>query len=266
MTETQERTLEAWQGQVKPRVKIAGDGPPVVFLHGAIGLIWDQFLDSLAEEFTVYAPEHPGTTPGDPHAIKSIDDLWDLVLYYYELFDKLELDSPAIVGHSFGGMVAAELAATEPRRVSKLALICPIGLWREDAPVAHYMMMNNEELAEVAFLDPRGLIAEQIMGMPEDPEEMKEVMIQVAWALASTGKFVWPIPDKGLKKRLHRITAPTLIVWGREDKLAPAVYAEEFASRISNSRVEVLDDGAHMVQLEQLDRASQLVKDFLRGS
>ena len=85
MTTVQERTLSVWGGQIRPRVKIAGEGPPVVFFHGAYGLVWDSFLDSLTQSHTVYAPEHPGTTPGDPDAVKPIDDVWDLVLYYYEL-------------------------------------------------------------------------------------------------------------------------------------------------------------------------------------
>ena len=132
MVAVQERTLSVWDAQIQSRVKIGGKGPPLVFFHGAYGLEWDPFLDNLAQTHTVYAPEHPGTTPGDPDAIKSLDDLWDLVLYYYELFDQLELEAPAVVGHSFGGMVAAEVAATNPRSVSRLVLLSPVGLWLDD--------------------------------------------------------------------------------------------------------------------------------------
>ena len=143
MVTIQDRTLSVWGEQIQTRVKIAGQGPPLVFLHGATGLRWDEFLDSLTQTHTVYAPEHPGTTPGDPDAIKPLDDFWDLVLYYYDLFDGLGLESPAVVGHSFGGMVAAELAATDPRRVGKLVLISSLGLWRDDAPVKNWMSMGR---------------------------------------------------------------------------------------------------------------------------
>jgi pimeloyl-ACP methyl ester carboxylesterase len=85
------------------------------------------------------------------------------------------------------------------------------------------------------------------------------------WSLACTGKFVWPIPDKGLKKRLHRITAPTLVVWGRQDGLVPPVYAQEFAERIPGARVELVDRAAHMPQLEQTERVAGLVHSFLAG-
>ena len=95
MTAVEERTVSVWRDQIRPRVKIAGQGPPLVFFHGAYGLAWDPFLDTLAKSNTVYAPEHPGTTPGDPDAIRLLDDLWDLVLYYYEIFDQLGLEAPA---------------------------------------------------------------------------------------------------------------------------------------------------------------------------
>ena len=90
-------------------------------------LRWDAFLDDLSGQFTVYAPAHPGTA-SDPDAVRNIRGLWELVLYYYELFDNLGLRSPAVVGYSFGGMVAAEVAATNPERVSKLFLMASIGL------------------------------------------------------------------------------------------------------------------------------------------
>ncbi len=265
MVATQERTLSAWQDQVRSRVHIAGSGPPLVFFHGAFGLRWDPFLDALAERFTVYAPEHPGTTPGEPDAVRPLENLWDLVLYYYELFDRLGLRAPAVVGHSFGGMVAAEVAATAPERVSRLVLIDPIGLWRDDTPVKNWMVMLPTDLAKLAFADPDGPLARQMLTPPTDPEAAVDAQIQMTWALACTGKFVWPIPDKGLKKRLHRISAPTLLIWGRQDGLVPPVYAQEFAARIRNARVELIDRAAHLPHLEQMDTVVRLIRDFLAG-
>jgi pimeloyl-ACP methyl ester carboxylesterase len=234
-----------------------------VFFHGAFGLQWDPFLDRLAASHTVYAPEHPGTTPGDPDGVKPLDNLWDLVLYYYELFDRLELAAPAVVGHSFGGMMAAEVAATNPERVGRLVLLSPVGLWRDDSPVKNWMSMLPADLAPLVFAEPEGPLAKQMFAVPADPEAAVDAQIQMIWSLACTGKFVWPIPDKGLAKRLHRITAPTLIVWGRQDGLVPPVYAQEFADRIPNARVEIVDQAAHLPHLEQLDTVSRLAAEFL---
>ncbi len=156
MVAVQEQTVSVWENRISPKVQVAGSGPPVVFLHGAYGLTWDPFLDGLAEHFTVYAPEHPGTTLGDPDGIKPLDNLWDLVLYYDELFDQLGLDNPTVIGHSFGGMVAAEIAACYPQRVGKLVLLSPIGLWRDDVPVKNWMIMPLEEVVKAAFYDASG--------------------------------------------------------------------------------------------------------------
>ncbi len=265
MVATQDRTTRVWRDQIETRVKIAGSGPPVVFFHGAYGLQWDPFLDGLAASHTVYAPEHPGTTPGAPDSLKPLDNLWDLVLYYYELFDALGLDRPALVGHSFGGMVAAEVAATNPERVSKLALIDPIGLWRDDAPVTNWMAVALADLPNYLFANADGPLAQMMRAAAEqDGDAAIDMQIQIMWSLACTAKFVWPIPDKGLKKRLHRIKAPTLIVWGKQDRIAPPVYADEFAGRIANSRVELVDNAGHLPHLEQMATVSRMIDDFLK--
>jgi pimeloyl-ACP methyl ester carboxylesterase len=92
-----------------------------------------------------------------------------------------------------------------------------------------------------------------------------EMQIKLIWCMACTGKFVWPIPDKGLKKRIHRIKAPSLVVWGKQDRLVPAVYAEEFARRIPGSRVEMLEETGHVLTLEQPARVAGLIESFLAG-
>jgi pimeloyl-ACP methyl ester carboxylesterase len=263
MAATSERVLSAFNDTVETHVMVAGSGPPVVFLHGAGGLTWDGFLDDLADHFTVFAPAHPGTA-GDPDAVRNIRGLWELVLYYYEVFDQLGLQSPAVVGHSFGGMVAAELAATNPERVGKLVLISSIGLWRDDHRVKDWMGMPQEELTELVFYDPNGPLAQEMTAVPDDPDERTELTVRRTWALACTGEFVWPIPDKGLSRRIHRVTAPSLIVWGRQDGLVPPIYAEEFASRLPNAQVELVDKAAHVPQLEQRELVSSRVIDFLR--
>ena len=235
-----DRSLRVWDGRLQVHVKVAGSGPPAVYFHAAGGPQWDGFLQSLAERYTVYAPEHPGTSVGDPNAIDQVDDLWDLVLIYDEVLDQLGIDSAVMLGQSYGGMVACEVAANFPRRAGKLVLLEPAGLWREDAPVANYMWASPPELAAVGAA-------------------------RLVWAVACTSKFVWPIPERGLAKRLHRITADTLIIWGRQDKLIPVSYADEFASRIARSRVEIIDHAGHIPQLEQQQKTTDLVLAFLSG-
>jgi pimeloyl-ACP methyl ester carboxylesterase len=260
------RTVSVWQDQVRIRCLSKGSGPALVFFHGPWGLTWDPFLDALAASFTVYAPEHPGTTPEAPDDIYRLDGLWDLVLCYDELLEALGLDSAAFVGHSFGGMVACELAAAYPRRIRRLALIDPLGFWRDAEPVVNWMMLNPGELPGYIFRDPNGEAARRMLGGGEAPDAVAAARVRLMWAMGATGKFIWPIPDKGLKKRIHRVRAPTLVVWGKDDRLVPSVYADEFVRRIPGARVETVDDAGHAPQLERPDTVARTVREFVMAA
>jgi len=259
------RTLAVWTGKVRLRVLSKGAGPALLFFHGPWGLHWSPFLDALAQQFTVHAPEHPGTTPGSPDDVGHLDNLWDLVLCYDELLDALGIESAPFVGHSFGAMVACELAAAYPRRASKLVLIDPIGLWRDDAPVTNWMMLNTQEMAGHIFRDPAGAAARVLFVQPDDETARIDAQVGLTWSMGATGKFIWPIPDKGLKKRIHRVKAPTLLIWGAEDRIVPPVYAEEFARQISRATVETVKEAGHAPHLEQPAAVAASVRGFLRS-
>jgi pimeloyl-ACP methyl ester carboxylesterase len=246
------------------KVTVGGDGPPVVYFHTAGGPRWDGFLDALAEEHTVYAPDHPGLGATKREAIHGIGDLWDLVLVYDELLDALGLEDAPLIGSSFGGMVACELAAHRRAKVPKLVLMDAIGLWRDDHPIADYMMMSPVDLMPTLFENMEAPQVQEFLVMPEDPDALATAIADSVWALGTTGKFVWPIPDRGLRKRIHRVSAETLIVWGEHDRLASPVYAQEFASLIPGARVEIIAGAGHVPQWEQLDAVAPMVVDFLR--
>jgi pimeloyl-ACP methyl ester carboxylesterase len=261
---TQERTVTVWQGRVRMRVVSKGRGPVLIFFHGPWGLTWDPFLDRLAESFTVYAPEHPGTTPDAHDDVYHLDGLWDLVLCYDELLETLGIRNAAFVGHSFGGMVACEVAAGYPDRVRRLAMIAPLGFWRDPDRIVNWMMLEPAALRAHIFRDPEGEAARRMFPRTDAQDAATTgARVRLMWAMGTTGKFIWPIPDKGLKKRIHRVKAPSLLVWGREDRLVPAVYAEEFTRRLSGARVETIDGAGHAPHLEQTDTVARVVRDFL---
>jgi pimeloyl-ACP methyl ester carboxylesterase len=261
--EIEQRSVPVWGGRIELGVQVAGSGPPLVYLHPAAGLAWDPFLARLAEERTVYAPQVPGTTPGRAEQIHELDDLWDLVLVYEEAIRRLDLERPPVIGQSFGGMLACELAAGYPELFAKLVALDPIGLWRDDAPVANWVAAAPDELPALLFHDPAGEAARAALTLPADPDAAASAIAALSWAIGCTAKFVWPIPDKGLAKRLHRIETPTLVIWGRDDSLVPVAYAQEFGRRIAGSRVEVIDDCGHIPQLEQPEKTFALVSEFL---
>ena len=254
----EESFLELRDGRFKIRTLQAGSGDPLLYVHGAAGLFWDPLLDALAANHRVVAPEHPGA--GESQGIEHVEDLWDLVLYYNELLDVLGIERATVVGHSFGGMVAAELAATSPHRVERLVLIAPIGLWRDDHPVPDVSGIPPTQLPGLVLADPTGPLAAMLPAPdPSDPESL----FRASQTMASILQFIWPLPDKGLSKRLYRLKAPTLIVWGAQDKLVHPAYGDDFAAAIADSRLEVVDGAGHLPQLEQAERTIGLITDFV---
>ena len=222
MTTPDESFVELRDGRFKIRVLSAGVGDPILFVHGAGGLFWDPFLDALAAGHRVIAPEHPGA--GDSQGLEHVEDLWDLVLYYNELLDVLGVSRATLVGHSFGGMVAAEIAANNPERVDRLVLIAPIGLWLDEHPVPDISGIPPEQLPGLVLADPEGPLAAMLPAPdPTDPE----ALFRAAMTMASILQFIWPLPDKGLHKRLYRVKAPTLVVWGAEDRLVHPAYGDD---------------------------------------
>jgi pimeloyl-ACP methyl ester carboxylesterase len=264
MASVEVRRLRLWQERIQTDVEISGDGPPLVYLHGPWGLAPDRaFIARLAGTHTVYAPRFPGTTSGDSEAAHLLDSWLDLVVYHGELLDALKLDGPIFAGHSFGGLVAAEMAAAAPKSVAKLVLIDPIGLWRDEDPVKNWMVLSEAERRPSLFADPNGAAAQKFFAVPSGEGERVDVLSQLIWSQACTGKFVWPVPDRGLKRRIHRIAAPTLIVWGEADRIAAPVYAQEFAKRVTGAQVKLIDKAGHLPHLEQPEAVTDAVLGFL---
>jgi pimeloyl-ACP methyl ester carboxylesterase len=126
-------------------------------------------------------------------------------------------------------------------------------------------LLSLPELGAACFADPTGPVATMALTLPEDPEALGEALIAITWAMGVAAKFWWPIPDRGLHKRIHRIAAPTLVIWGEQDGLISPDYAHDFGRLISNSRVELLADAAHVPQLERYDVVPEMVEQFLAG-
>jgi pimeloyl-ACP methyl ester carboxylesterase len=254
-----------WNGEVEIHTRVEGSGPPLLFLHSAGGLRWGPFLERLAASYTIYAPQLPGTHPSDPYAIHKVESFWDLLLIYEELVGALGIAGAPAVGESFGGMIAADLAAHFPALLSKLVLLAPAGLWREDQPprVVELTSATPEEAPGYLFADPGSEIAKQFFALPEDHELIPGLVASLVWAQGCSAKFLWPIPDHGAARRLHRVTAPTLIIFGTEDRVMPAVHGEEYAKLIAGSRLELIEGCGHIPHVEALERTFELVSAFL---
>lgn len=261
----EEKTVAVRHGMFDVKLRTDGQGEPLLFLHGAGGLRgWDRFLADLAQQFTVYAPAHPGFESST--GLEHLDDLLDLVVYYNDFLDALHLDAVHVVGHSMGGMIAAELAALSPHRVRRLVLVNAVGLWLEQQPVADFFAMTPDQLAVALWHDPNSEVARAMMAMPQDEKAQLEAYLLRMQHLSAAGKFLWPIPDKGLKKRIHRINAPTLILWGQSDGLTPVAYAQEFQQRIAGARVSIMPRCGHMPMYEDPAAFVSTVATFLKSA
>jgi pimeloyl-ACP methyl ester carboxylesterase len=254
------RTVEIRGGAVAFKVLAAGRGAPLVYFHSYYERsAWSPFLDLLARSFSVYAPSHPGVAGST--GIETLEDLFDLTLAYDELLAALGIERAHLVGHSFGGMTAAELAAVFPARARTLTLASPLGLWRDDAQPADILILPADELAAVLWRDPASRVAvEWAVGMGGDPDDIA-AQVESLQRRSSMAKFAWPIPDKGLRRRLHRIAAPTVLVWGDEDRTNPVAYAEEWQRRVKGGALRLLP-GGHMILHEAPEAAARAVVEI----
>jgi pimeloyl-ACP methyl ester carboxylesterase len=256
----QERLVPIRKGNESVEILEGGSGRDLMFFAGAGGLNWDPFLEALAHDHHVVAPRLPGTgqTTGDD----GILDIHDLIYYLLDFLDEMGIEDADLVGHSLGGMIAAELAAVQPRRFRRVVLIAPAGLWNDAYPNEDFFVYRQmpQEMAVRAFHDPGALPQPPA---PTDPEAIKAMMVTQARNMTVAAKYLWPVPDKGLKKRAHRISAPTLILWGKSDRIVAPQYANDFARLIPNATVKLFDRSGHMPQIEQRDETVAAIREFL---
>jgi len=241
-------------------------GSPVVWFHGAGGLLADEpVLDALAADHLVYAPEWPGY--GAQETETELYDMLDFALHGLDLLDALGLVvAPHVIGHSMGGMIAAEMLALHPTVATSLTLIGAAGLWIDEHPVPDLFSMVPFELAKTLFVD--AVAGEKMLtaGLDfTDDQALIGFMVGNARRMGTAGKILFPIPNRGLAGRLYRITCPILLVWGREDRMFPPVYGERFRQLLTSTAAElvVVDAAGHMVPYEQPDAVVAAVRAFV---
>lgn len=236
-----------------------GAGPDLVFLHGAGGVTADDpLLAELAKTHRVIAPLVPGY--GDSEEAPEIRDMLDFTLHTWDVIEALGLEDPILVGHSMGGMIAAEMAAVQPNDVSRLALIAPAGLWDDDHPIADLFSLLPYEMPAMLFHDAAAGAAMLTAGRNvTDPGFLQAYLVTNARQLGMAGRILFPIPERGLAQRLYRIKAKTVVVWGDSDRLIPPTYAHGFKKGIAGAELVSIPEAGHMVVLEQPKAVAEAV-------
>jgi pimeloyl-ACP methyl ester carboxylesterase len=255
--DVEERTVRV-NGQ-PCRVWEKGHGDLVGFLAGLGGVPrWSPFLDRLAEKRRVVVPSLPGFPGALGH--DQLDDVADWVSATLDLLDAAGLDGADLIGESVGGMLAAEVACFSRASVGRLVLVAPFGIFDPREPTADVFAVKQDELSALLSVHPER-VREQ--AAPPEGEDPAEWSIVVARAGQAAARLLWPLGDRGLAKRLHRISAPTLIVWGRDDRVIPAGYARKIAQRIRGASVREIAGAGHLVDLDAPDELARSIEDFL---
>lgn len=235
-----------------------GDGPPLLFLHAAGGAgRWHEFHELLAGRFTVFAPDHPGFGGSAP--LPEVEDMTDLVYHYLDVVDRLGLKRPHVVGASFGGWLAAELAVAAPHVVGSLTLLSPAGLRLPEHPVADLFLMTPERLAAALYHDPA-----KAAGMfPAEPGI--DDILAAYRDMSALARFSWTpfFCNPKLERRLRRVTAPTRVVWPDDDRIVPIAHGRRYAELIEGAELTVVPDCGHAMYFERPAEFASVVTEFL---
>jgi pimeloyl-ACP methyl ester carboxylesterase len=256
-----EELLELAGGRV--HLLRGGAGEPVLFLHAAGGAgAWLPFHAQLAGAgFEVIAPDHPGFGQSDDFPeVEAIDDL---VYHYLDVLDGLGLDRPHVVGASFGGWIAAEVAVHSPHLIGSLTLLSAAGLRLPDHPVADVFLMPPAKLAAALFHDP--LLVPPPTASPPGAAPDLDAIIAAYREATSLARFSWApyLSDPKLERRLGRITAPTLVVAPSDDRLIPVAHARRYAALIGGADYAEVAECGHAMHVERPAEFAALVASFL---
>jgi pimeloyl-ACP methyl ester carboxylesterase len=256
------RKLKTKRG-VNIRIFEGGSGAPLVFLHGAGGFLAENpFLDQLAQHYYVVAPELPAF--GESTGEELLEDMLDFALHGWDVVSELGLTKPHLMGHSMGGMIAAEMACIAPNDLAKLVLVAPVGLWIPEHPIPDIFSFLPHDFVQYLFHDRAKGEALLTGGFDmKNPEALAEFYIANSKRLSMAGKILFPVPNRRLSKRLYRLSAMTLLIWGKSDKLIPPVYADYWKKSIPQAQVMMLDNAGHMPPYEQPEAFVAAVTKFL---
>ncbi|HEY8524072.1 MAG TPA: alpha/beta hydrolase [Acidimicrobiales bacterium] len=232
------------------QLRTAGSGPPLWYLHDETSAAPGALAGQLAERFQVFAPVVPGF--GDSERPEWVETSEDVAHVLLDLVDAVTPDGPlTLVGPSIGGWIAAELAILLGRRVAAAVLVAPAGLYVPEEPPADHWFMHDADRDRTLFADP----ANKPEITPDEAYANDSMAARLGWnpRLAS----------KRLGHKLHRITAPTLVVWGAEDRLLPPSYAQRWVDLLGNGTAEIVPGGAHFLGIEQCDVVAAAARGFL---
>lgn len=249
-------------GEVLLDVSIAGNGPPLLFLHGGDYFAQNRtFLNGLAQRRRVLTPRHPGFGGSErPDGFRTVHDIAYL---YLDLLEQQRLDDVMLVGSSFGGWIALEMCVRSVERIGRLVLIDTLGVkfgGREERDIADVYAMPTDELLRRTFFDPGGAAPDY--GKLDEAEATSIARDRAAAALYGWRPYMH---DPGLRHWLHRVRVPTLVVWGQSDRIVLPEYGAKLCRALPDARLEQIPEAGHYPQIERPDAVADAIEGFARA-
>lgn len=268
---------------------VAGEGPPVVLLHGWGGSArhWLSGMAALRRHYTLYAPDLPGFGASPPlSGPASIANIADAVA---DMADALRLERFALVGHSLGSAVAALLAARQPERITQLALtsfglarsqlersllgkfyndLRPwLGLWRPWLGLWQPWLTATQPLAIAQWSItpmPQLIAGPYLYRLPKNAATLQAGVADLLRMDARTAlESSISVGDPAVEQAVRAIQAPTIVIGGRQDRLFPVANVQALAHAVPGARLALLDRCGHIPMAEQPIAFFNLLKGFL---
>ncbi|HXF01262.1 MAG TPA: alpha/beta hydrolase [Solirubrobacterales bacterium] len=254
-----------------------GSGPrlPLVFVHGLSGS-WQNWLENIphfAREHRVLALDLPGFGHSPlPDWEISIEGYGRLL---HNFCDALEVRGCAVVGNSMGGFISADAASAEPGRFEKLVLVSAAGISHarlHRQPAETLARMATAAAPLLLRLQERGMRRPRVRwatfkGLFQHPEELRREVLQEQFENGAGRPGFLPavhgLVGYDILDQLAEVEVPTLIVWGRNDRVVPPQDALGFSKRLRNSQTVIFDDTGHLPQLERPTRFNRVLETFL---
>ena len=237
-----------------------GAGEPLLILHRDVGNPgWLPFYEQMAQRFTVYVPSHPGFDKSErPTWMRNVRDL---AVVYQWLLKELRLNSLSLIGLGFGGWIAAEMATMSHNQFKKLVLVSAMGIQPTRGEIMDQFLLYTTDYIRAGFFDPSKM--DQLYGTEPDVEQL------VTWEInrEMTTRIAWKpyMFNQALPILLQGVDTPTLIVWGREDKITPVNCGERYMQALPHAQFVVLNQCGHFIEVEKADELAKLVVEFLAG-
>ncbi len=247
------------------QLRQGGSGEPLLVLHSELGVPgWLQAYEELAKHFTVYVPSLPGFGQSSwPEHVASIRDLAAWVTWFVR---EMKVPQPMnVIGFSMGGWIAAEIATVNSSIFQRMVLVGAAGLKPDEGEIWDYFLHSGKEAFEQAFHDPgRSPEYARYYGRDWTPEEAEQVEINREMA----ARLLWKpyMRSHTLLGLLPGVDTPTMLVWGREDRIVPLDACQLYQKAIKGATANVLDNCGHMPEMEKPKEFVEAVIDFLSPS